>query len=163
MGELRWVESTRGSLALDDRAFPVLFATWVGHADEKTVRAFYAWNDVQLKRVALERTAFALITDAVAAERPDAPVRALLAELTRAMQKDHPTAETFRASSIVVLESPFVRGALTAVGWLMGGMETEYAPTCAEALQRSESRFRDRGAKWPVGLTPSGYVRATKK
>src|SRR5687768_13462427 len=99
MAELRWVESPKGAVALDDRTFPVLFATWTGHAEEKTVRAFYAWNDVQLKRVTAEGAVFSLITDAIAAERPDAAIRALLAELTRSMQQAHPAVEALRVSS----------------------------------------------------------------
>lgn len=162
MGELRWVESQKGALGLDDRAFPVFFATWIGDADEASIRAFFAWNNRQLERALAERTPFSLITDAISAERPDAPARALIAELTREMGRTHGAAEPLRTGSIVVLENPFVRGALTAVGWLMGGMETEYAPTCAEAIKRTEARFRERGARWPVGLTASGYQRARK-
>jgi hypothetical protein len=162
MAELRWVEGQKGALALDDRTFPVVFATWIGHSDESLIRAFYAWNDEQLKRVTREKCAFALITDAILAERPEAPVRSLIADLTREMQRTHAVAETYRTGSIVVLESALVRGALTAVGWLMGGMQTEYAPACAEAIQRIEARFRERGAPWPRGLTATSYQRAKR-
>jgi hypothetical protein len=163
MGELRWVESTKGAVALDDRAFPVLFVTWAGWADDKTVRAFFTWNEAQLTRVVSERVAYAMINDAIDAERPDAPTRALLAELTTKLQKEHARSEPYNASSVLVIESPVVRGAITAIGWLMGGLDVECAPTCAVAIERTQERFRARAAPWPMGLTATGYRRAKRK
>lgn len=149
-------------MAVDDRTYPVLFATWVGHSSLETMRAFYEWNDTQLKRVVADNVRFALITDAIDAERPNAPVRQMIADKTKEMQRTHVKAEALRTSSIVVVENPFVRGALTAVGWLMGGMETEYAANLPEAITRTEGYFRAKSASWPVGLTPNGYRRAKR-
>lgn len=163
MPELRWVESTAGSVALDDRTYPVVFATWVGAADEKTLRAFFAWNDEILRRATREQRVFSMITDATRAGRPDAAARALIAELTKKMQQDHVAADPYRVVGPVVVDNPLVRGALTAVGWIMGtNLETEYAESCEAAIRTVQARFETRGARWPAGLTPSGYVPARR-
>ncbi len=161
MGEIRWVTSTSGSVALDDRTYPVVFATWIGSADAATLRAFFSWNDALLRRVTSERRTFTMITDATRAQRPDAAARSIIAELTQQMRRDHVASEPFRVVGPVVLDNPLVRGALTAVGWIMGtSLDTEYAPSCVEAITLVQQRFSARGAAWPEGLTATGYVPA---
>lgn len=163
MGEIRWVTSAAGAVALDDRTYPVMFGTWVGVAEAATLRAFFAWNDELLRRAARERRVFTLITDATRAGRPDAAARAIVADLTKAMQRDHVAAEAFRVVGPVVVDNPLVRGALTAVGWIMGtSLDTEYSDSCAAAIALVQRRFTERGAPWPEGLTPNGYVPARR-
>jgi len=163
MGELRWVTSTGGSVALDDRTFPVVFATWVAAAEAPTLRAFFEWNGRVLERAVRERRAFSLITDATRAAGPDAAARAMIAELTAQMQRDHPAADKYRVVGPVVVSNPIIRGALTAVGWIMGtNLETEYSESCAAAITLVQARFAERGAQWPEGLTPQGYVPARR-
>jgi hypothetical protein len=158
MAEVRWVTSGASALALDDRTFPVVFATWIGAPDTTLIRAFFAWNDAVLARVAQEHTVFVLISDGTAAARPDAAGRLLIADLTREMAKSHSAVEPLRAASLVVLDNPLVRGAMTAIGWLMGGMHNDYAASCAAAITFARERFEARGANWPAGLTPESYV-----
>lgn len=163
MPELRWVTSPGGSIALDDRTYPVVFATWVGSAEAPTIRAFFEWNTAVLQRAVREKRVFSMITDATRADRPDAAARALIAELTSEMRRKHVDAEAFRIVGPVVVDNPLVRGALTAVGWIMGtSLDTEYADTCASAISLVQRRFADRGASWPAGLTPTGYQQARR-
>jgi hypothetical protein len=163
MGELRWATSPNGSVALDDRTFPVLFTTFVGGADATTLRAFFAWNDAFLARAEREKRVFSLITDASVARPPDANARALIAELTKKMQRDHQAADALRVQGPVVIDNPLIRGALTAVGWIMGtSLETEYADSCEAAITLVQQRFVARGAPWPAGLTPKSYVPARR-
>jgi hypothetical protein len=163
MGELRWVNSTTGSVGLDDRTYPVVFATWVAAADATTLRAFFAWNDEILKRAKKERRVFSMITDATRAAGPDAAARALIAELTKEMQRKHPEIDALRIVGPVVVDNALVRGALTAVGWIMGtSLETEYAASCADAIALVKSRFEQRGAAWPDALDAKKYVPARR-
>jgi hypothetical protein len=163
MNELRWVSSPNGSVALDDRTYPVLFTTFVGASDHTTLRAFFDWNDAFLARAEREKKMFTMITDASVASAPDANARVLIAELTKKMQRDHPAADALRIPGPVVIDNPLIRGALTAVGWIMGtSLETEYADSCEAAITIVKQRFEARGAAWPVGLTPKGYVPARR-
>ena len=163
MGELRWVSSGGSSVALDDRTYPVVIATWIGVADAVTLRAFFDWNNEIVARATRERRVFSMITDATRAGRPDAAARSLIAELTEQMQRDHKDADAYRVAGPVVVDNPLVRGALTAVGWIMrSGLETQYSESCAAAIAYVQKRFADRGASWPEGLTPTGYVPARR-
>jgi hypothetical protein len=163
MGELRWVSSTGGSVALDDRTYPVVFATWIGSADATTLRGFFDWNTEILRRATREKRVFSMITDATRANRPDAAARAMIAELTKDMQVKHADSDAYRVVGPVVVDNPLVRGALTAVGWIMGtNFETEYADSCASAITIVQKRFVARGAPWPAELTPTGYTPARR-
>ncbi len=163
MGEVRWVSSPIGSVALDDRTFPVVFVTWIGVADAATLRPFFEWNAQILRRAVKERRPFSMITDATLAGRPDAAARSIIAELTQQMQRNHADADPYRVLGPIVVDNPLVRGALTAVGWIMGnGLEVEYADSCPSAITLVQKRFEDRKADWPTGLTARGYVPARR-
>lgn len=163
MGELRWVTSGAGAVALDDRHYPVVIATWEGPADAVTLGTFFDWNDDVLRRAIQDRRHFSLITDAARAERPDAAARAIIAERTQRMQRERADADPYRIVGPVVLDNPLVRGALTAVGWLMGtSLDTEYAPSCAAAIATVRDRFASKGAPWPASLDPKRYVPARR-
>ena len=163
MGEVRWVSSPIGSVALDDRTYPVVFVTWIGVADAATLRPFFEWNGQILRRAVKERRTFSMITDATRAGRPDAAARSIIAELTKQMQRTHADADVYRVVGPIVVDNPLVRGALTAVGWIMGtSLDAEYADSCPAAIALVQKRFAERGADWPVGLTARGYVPARR-
>lgn len=163
MAELRWVTTPTGSVALDDRTYPVVFATWIGASDAESIQAFFDWNDAVLRRVAADRRVFTLVTDATLASRPDPAARALIAERTARMTREHTTVEAFRVTGPIVIENPLVRGALTAIEWVLGtSMNAEYVDTCATAIASARRGFEKRGAPWPAGLTPDGYVPARR-
>lgn len=163
MGEIRWVTSGVGAVALDDRHYPVVLATWEGPASATTLGAFFDWNDDVLRRAIAEKRHFSLITDAARAARPDAAARAIIAERTQRMQRERAAADPYRIVGPVVLEDPLVRGALTAVGWIMGtSLETEYAASCEEAIALVRGRFAAKGAAWPASLDPARYVPARR-
>lgn len=151
------VQSSRDGdsvLVLDDDRLPILIASWTGTATLKNVNRFYDWVEERVARAKATGGKLALINDALEAERPGAEVRQAFAS----RQID---AEVV-ISSPVVITSALVRGAMTAVGWLLGDRMkgvTSFA-TMGEALQSARRAFEDRGLKVDPSLFAT-YTRPT--
>lgn len=141
-------------LVLDDDRSPVLIATWFGPATLKNVERFYAWVVERQERAKAAGAKLALINDALDAERPGPDVRQGLAKL--------PVDAEVMLAAPVVLTSSLVRGALTAVGWLLGDKMrgvTTWA-TMDEALQAARQAFVERGLRVDAAVF-TGYTRPT--
>ena len=113
--ELVRVRSGDCAFVADARHFPVLVITWWGAADEALIRRYFEWSDAMLARAAAEDTKLAFISDNRASKRPPAHVRALTAELT---DQTGDELSNRSVTTIIVLDSALVRGALTAIQWL---------------------------------------------
>lgn len=160
MSELRWVESGSSAIALDATWYPVLFTTWFGTANDRTIREYFDWTNAQLRRIEKEQRAYSMIVDADSADRPAPQIRSLLAELTAEQTRVHAAARAMRVGTFVVMTNPMLRGALTAIQWLTASrIETEYAPSCAQAITLTEERLVARGSALPTGLSSAAYRR----
>jgi hypothetical protein len=150
-----------GTVIVDDRFFPVLISTWSGRANETTVRAFFEWSQRQMQRARKEGVKILQISDATDAERPDPVTRRLLAELTD-LQGDE--AADLNYTSLVVLENPVIRGAMTAIGWLTRRkLELVAVADMPTAIRRAREELTKAGVKPPADLDPGSYVRPTPK
>ncbi len=142
---------------VDERYYPIMITTWIGNASKEAVDWFFVHNDRELARVIKEGQVHAMLTDACAASRPDATARSQIAAKTNEVKARYPEADALRAVSFVVLTNALIRGALTAVGWLVGGMDHEYTSTMEEALLKTKAAFETKKVPWPAGLDPSRY------
>ncbi len=151
-------EDAAGSLVFDERYYPVLVATWQGSATAGAIEHYFLHNDRNLRIAIASGQHFAMINDAAKAARPDAQARALIAKYTQRMKDELGAADALRAANFVVVTNALVRGALTAIGWIVGGMDHEYASSVEDALERSRALLAARGVSWPEDLSPSGYA-----
>jgi len=127
-------------IADDDRA-PILVTTWFGAATLKNVDRFFAWAEARAALAKKSGSCLVLICDALNAERPGPEVRQAF---TR-MQLD---SEVVIASP-VVLTNPLVRGAMTAIGWIMGDRMkgvTSWS-TIEEAVDAARKALAARGVR----------------
>lgn len=97
-------------LTLDDRLFPVLITTWEGPATHPLIDALDEWSARQFERATRQKLGIVMIADAREAGLPSAEVRERFAAA--------PNSPTV-LRTIVVTNSKVVRGALTAIRWLM--------------------------------------------
>lgn len=100
------------AVVVDDDHPNVLVITWVGSATVKTVERFYDWAKVRVAKAQAAKRFLVMINDALDAERPGPEVRAAFAR--------HDLEGDVVLASPVVLDSALVRGAMTAIGWMMG-------------------------------------------
>ncbi len=158
---IRWLDGSEGdAIALDDTFFPILVTTWVGPASVSSVDTYFVWLDAMLKRAMQEKTPLVNITDAGLAKNPNAEVRRIIAERTKAWGASG--ADTHPVTSYVVIESAIIRGTLTVIGWLHGNMKSVNVATCAEALERGIQDLRAAGKPAPTGLIPARWKRPNR-
>lgn len=152
-------KSDRGAVVVDLRHHPIVITTWFGKATPNTVEGFFRVS-IDAYRAAIARAIpHVLITDTEESDMPDAAVRAQIAELTKAQNEALAPSAALNYGSYVVISNPIIRGALTAIGWLTGGMDNVNVSTCAEAITRAKADYEAKGGKWPVTLTAEGYTR----
>jgi len=127
-------------VADDDRA-PILVTTWVGPASLKNVDSFFAWFQRRITEASKNGTFIVLLCDALDAERPGPEVRQALSRL----QID----DKALIASPVVLTSPLVRGAMTAIGWVMGDRMKHVSTwaTVEEAIAAAQNALAARGVR----------------
>lgn len=114
-------------LLLDDALRPILISTWIGPATLDLVDEFYRWCDGQVAKAKRRGYPVILISDATLAGRPNADVRKAFAAAK--FDVDVPF------KSIVIINNKIIRGAMTAIGWLLGDMSgTINCRSLAEAL-----------------------------
>lgn len=122
-------------LFLDDALAPILVATWVGPATLALVAKFHRWTEEQTAVAKREAKPVIMVNDGTAAGRPSADVRRAFAE-----HEFDPEVE-FR--SFVVVVNPLVRGAVTAIGWLVGdSFDVVICKTVADALEQAAGYAR---------------------
>ncbi len=137
-------------IRLDASFFPVVVTTWYGATTERAIREYYRWVRQMGARAKAERTQMVNITDAGLGGVPTAPVRRLISDLTKELDQDG-----FRAfmHSITVIDNVLVRGALTAIAWVHGDLNTPTVATRIEALERAAAILK------PFGVEVPGLVR----
>jgi hypothetical protein len=160
--DVQTFKSDRGALVMDVRHPPIVIATWFGKASIDTVEAFFHVSMAAYREAIARGTPHVLITDTVDSDMPDAAIRAHIAELTKAQNETLAATADLNYGSYVVISNPIIRGALTAIGWLTGGMDNVNVSSCTEAIARAKEDYEARGGRWPASLTADGYTRPTR-
>jgi hypothetical protein len=138
LGGMLHLVDGKSELYLDDALPPILIITWIGPATLDLVDRFTRWADEQVATAKRSKRPLIMVHDATAADRPGAEVRRAFAE-----QRVDPTVST---RTIVVLTNPLVRGAMTAIGWLVGeSFDVVSTKTMADALTQAAAYARSHG------------------
>lgn len=147
-------------MVIDDRAWPVIFATWFGEPTEGLVDQYFACHSGILERARTKRARLVLVTDTFATERPSPTARKRITDLTAAQPAD---VAGLTLKSFVVIENALMRGVVIALAWIYPKMaESENVASMPLAIERSLATLDAAGIARPVGLTPSGYRRPAR-
>ncbi|MFV8756150.1 hypothetical protein ACNOYE_36840 [Nannocystaceae bacterium ST9] len=140
-------------LVLDDRLSPILIATWFGSATPRTVDAFHAWVDERIADARSRGDRLTLVNDSIDADRPAPEARRKFTE--------HELDASVLVASPVVLTNPLVRGAMTAIGWVLGDKMkgVHSSATLPEAFEHARNALREVGARPPPPSRLNGYQR----
>ena len=136
-------------LLLDTRYFPIVFGVFDGPLTEKIVDEYYGWRKPVTAYAASLGQKIIMVIDADKAGIPKPTVRKKTSEYA-AGDKDDPGFDI----SIFIVNNPLMRGALTAMIWVMGtekaqaGWAANYADAAAKAVERLGQ---------PTNLDPSTY------
>lgn len=106
-------EDGPSTIYCDARLFPVVLTRWVGTATLRNSERYAEWFIEQAKRAVGQGGRIVSISDASEAQRPPPEVRRWFSEwlvdpLAGLEVVSHP---------VVVIQSPLMRGAMTAIGW----------------------------------------------
>lgn len=155
-GTLSFVDGS-ASVVVDDRSWPVVFATWFGEATVPLVEEYFAHHATLIERARAERTRIVLVTDTFGADRPSPKARKRIGELSAAQAA---TVAPHTLKSIVVIESALLRGVVTALAWIDPGLaQSENIASIEGAIERALALLDGAGIPRPKALTASGYRR----
>jgi hypothetical protein len=158
-GETYVVRDGEARVVLDLRAWPIVFASWFGAATEPLVDRYFVEHAKVLARARAEKTRFVLITDTFAAQRPSPVARKKIADLFGKQPGD---IATLTLRSFVVIESPLIRGVVTALNWITPGMEqSTNVDSIERAIERALAELDHANVKRPAGFSAAGYRRPT--
>lgn len=122
-------------IVLDFEKLPILDVAYVGTVDDA---AFQRYLD-DLVSVLSVRRPYVLLADATRSRPPSAKQRQMQAECIRAHERGF---EQYCRGAAFVIDSPIIRGALTAILWLQRlPYEHIVVPTRADALAWLEPRL----------------------
>ena len=130
-------------LVIDESYAPILVLTWFGEPTTQLIDRYVAWTrELIADNVANHRKA-ALVVDSREILRTDATVRRHYAD--RAV--DDPSL----LISVAVIDSAMVRGALTAIRWVLGDRLSSVVsvPTLEEAFERACAAIEAEGMDAP--------------
>lgn len=137
------------SIVIDERARPVIITTWFGEATTGIIDQYFDWFGMRLARARAVGERLVLVNDTFAIERPTPVVRRRLAERTKEQ-----LGELMRPviGSVVVIESALVRGAVTALGWILPSLaDTHFFSTFDEAIAHGLVMLDQAGVPRPSG------------
>lgn len=143
-----------GLLVVDDQYGPVIISTFIGHTDVDGA----GWHE----RVHLElirkhsqgQKRVVSISDATQARRPSAEARKFWAESAKRTSE---ASEEMVLATLVVINNPVIRGAITAIGWMSEAVRAvEPFSTLNAAI--AEARARLAGAGFVAPDIPDPYV-----
>ena len=144
-------------LVLDDRLSPILIATWFGSATAQTVQAFEVWLDERIAEARARGERLTLINDSIDADRPKPEARRRFTE--------HEFDSEVLIALPAVITNPLVRGAITAIGWVLGDKMKAVSSWASlpEAFEFARGALRDAGARPPPPSRIQGYVRPERE
>ncbi len=147
-------EFAQSRIIIDDRYLPLLISTFHG----KTEVAAANWHSEVNAKIGLEAARRGLrlvnISDATRSERPDADARKAWAEST---ERQPAAVRDATLATFVVVTSPLIRGAITAIGWVnpkLASLET--FPTLTQAIEEGLRRLERDGQRVPT-IDPHAY------
>lgn len=137
---------------MDDRHYPILIVTWIGEATVPLVRTYQQWQTAQAERARASGIKLVSLTDGSRATRPGANVR-------KAFADGEIPGHDIMIKSVVVVTNPLIRGAITAVRWLMGESfgDVELVESNAIAIERCLETLDQHGIARPSRLSPTTY------
>jgi len=149
------------SIVIDERTKPVIVTSWFGEATERIIDEYFDWSSSRLARARAARERLVLLNDTFAIERPTPMVRKRLAERTKAQSVEDQRAVVL--GSVVVIESALVRGAVTALGWILPSLsESQFVASIDEAIDRSLAILAKEGLPPPAGFSRATYRRPAR-
>ena len=144
------------ALVYDTTHAPVLISTHFGPATEVLVRDYFGLMLEVLEDLG-SGARYVGITDGSRSARPSPAVRRLLAELTDLYR---PRFKDASLANLTVIESPVVRGAVTAIRWLSRvEWQLDIVANMEQAMTRARTILDHASIAWPAGLDPATYVR----
>ena len=149
-------ESEGCAVHCDTRYMPVVFVTWFGLSNVELVDQYFAWSDAFNQRAYAQGQRYVMITDTLQGERPSPLVRKHISELTNA-QPEHVDALT--VESLIVIDSPIMRGTITALSWLIPDFNVVPVKTLAIAIDRAFASLAAENIEPPTGLSVDSYQR----
>ncbi len=118
---------------LDDSRFPLIICTLSGAPDDAMFESMF----VEFEKTMHRRKPYVLVTDVRALTKvANARQRQLMSDRLKAIEEKY---GSLRQGSVLILESSLVRGALTALHWIMGrSTQDRIAPNMEAALDEAE-------------------------
>lgn len=98
---------------IDGSAFPLVMVRWTGRLMRPEFNGFFDSLTELHHKAAAQKVGLVTVHDARHAERPDADVRAAMAERVKTWSG------TSTLVDVVVTDSAALRGVITALGWVM--------------------------------------------
>lgn len=148
------------SVVVDDRAWPIVFATWFGEPTEALVDRYFAHHATVVERAREQRERIVLVTDTFATDRPSPKARKRITDLSATQAKE---VAPHTLKSLVVIESALLRGVVTALAWIDPGLaESENVSGIGVAIERALAVLDGAGIARPPGLTASSYRRPAR-
>lgn len=146
------------SVIIDERTRPLVVTTWFGEATERIVDEYFDWFAARLARGRASRERLVLLNDTFAIERPTPVVRKRLAERTKAQSQTDMRAVV--VGSVIVIENALVRGAVTALGWILPTLaDSTFVASIDEAMDASLALLAKDGLQPPAGFSRASYRR----
>jgi hypothetical protein len=154
------VREGTSSVVLDSRAWPVVITTWFGTPTEVLVDRYFDQHATVLERARKNSDRIVLISDTFATERPTATARKRIADRTSAHAK---VAQSITLASFIVIENALIRGAVTALSWIIPSMdENELVDSIETAIDRGLAALDAAGIARPAGLRGRTYHRPAR-
>jgi hypothetical protein len=160
VGTLEHHEGPTGVVALDDRWFPVVIATWWGEIVSEHVEAHYAWYDRELARAASEGSKLVAVNDILELQRVAGAIRRRFAEETDAREDE--LRENVVGIFVVARRALWLGMAAAVVSMVGGGLRISSFGDMPSALERALVKLDHASVPRPAGLDPATYVRPSQ-
>lgn len=145
------------SIVIDERMKPVLITTWFGEATVKIIDEYFDWNDARMARARATGERLVIMSDTHLIDRPTPMVRKRIAERTKASSPDYAKATI---GSVIVIENALVRGAVTALGWILPSLsESRFVASIDEGVDYCQTLLEKEGLRPPPGFSRATYRR----
>jgi hypothetical protein len=132
-------QNARGAVVIDDRYAPLIVATFMGETDLELGRWFVAANKKILLQHAAAGRRLVSICDATLATKPTPEMRRFWADFSNSTTQ---TMKDATLATFLVVNSPLLRGAITAIGWLSPALrDLESFSTIDDAVREGASRL----------------------
>ena len=149
---MRRHENAGSELFVDDTHAPLMIATWIGEPTLPLVEAYQQWLVEQVGRAQSGNYRLVLMSDSTLTELPSGAAR-------KALSEDRTQSDDVVIKPVVVITSSVIRGALTAIKWLVGERfgDVEVRDSTSEGIARCLEVLDQHGIERP-NLSPTSYV-----